>query len=160
MVAQFLTCPFCGFEFDRGDTLCEHGCPLGALCNLIRCPSCAHEFPETPRSVSWLRGLLRRKPVERPEQAGNAKTLQDLQPGQRARVVCLGAHRASRHDTLAVFGLELGAEVTLVQRRPTCVVQVDETTLALDAEIAREILVQPVPPSATTDRRETADKRG
>jgi len=35
--------------------------------------------------------------------------------------------------------------VTLVQRRPSCVIRIGETELALDLEIAEEILVQPRP---------------
>jgi Fe2+ transport system protein FeoA len=45
---------------------------------------------------------------------------------------------------LAVFGLVPGAEVEVLQRRPTCVVRIGETDLALDADIANEILVEPV----------------
>ena len=64
-MAEYLTCPMCGFGFEKDDTLCAHGCPLGALCNLIRCPSCAYEFPQTPRAVSWLRRLFKRIPTGR-----------------------------------------------------------------------------------------------
>jgi len=58
--------------------------------------------------------------------------------------VCLGAGGESRHNALAVFGLVPGAEVTLVQHRPSPVVRVGETTLALDKEIAEEIVVTPL----------------
>jgi Fe2+ transport system protein FeoA len=36
-----------------------------------------------------------------------------------------------------------GAEVTLIQRRPACVVKIGETELALDPEIAADLLVRP-----------------
>ncbi len=65
-----------------------------------------------------------------------------LRHGDRATVVCMGGSNPSRHNTLAVFGLSPGAEIILVQQQPSCVVRVGETELALDAEIAREILVQ------------------
>jgi Fe2+ transport system protein FeoA len=54
----------------------------------------------------------------------------------------MGGPNPSRHNTLAVFGLVPGSEVVLVQQQPSCVIRVGETELALDAEIAREILVQ------------------
>jgi Fe2+ transport system protein FeoA len=43
-----------------------------------------------------------------------------------------------------VFGLGPDAEITLVQRQPACVIRIGETELALDPDIARDILVQPV----------------
>jgi Fe2+ transport system protein FeoA len=72
-------------------------------------------------------------------------TAQELKPGQRAKVLCLGATATERHRTLTVFGMVPGAEITLVQRQPACVLRVGETELAVDPEIAREILVEPSP---------------
>lgn len=141
---DLLTCPLCGLGFERADTLCAHGCPLGAMCRLVRCPECGYEFPEAPEGASWWDRLLGRRtetPDPRPE---GVKALADLPDGTRARVVCLGARDTGRHGSLAVFGFVPGAEVTLLQRRPACVVKVDETELALDVEIAREVLVEPV----------------
>ena len=42
-----------------------------------------------------------------------------------------------------MFGVVPGAVVTIVQQQPACVIKVGETELALDREIAREILVEP-----------------
>ncbi|MFQ5747196.1 MAG: FeoA family protein [Gemmatimonadota bacterium] len=143
MSAEYLTCPMCGYEFEPADTLCAHGCPLGSLCRLSRCPNCEYEFPETPRAVSWLRRFLSRgraAPEALPE---GVRTAEELRSGEKATVLCCGASRSSRSDTLTVFGLVPGAEITLIQRRPACVLRVGETELALDPAIAREILVQP-----------------
>ena len=153
MATQYLTCPLCGFEFDKDETLCSHGCPMGTLCNLVRCPSCDYEFPETPRAVSFVRKLLSKSEPQLVESTEGIRTLRDLKRGECARVMCLGARRASRHETLSVFGLELGAEVTLLQQRPSCVVQVGETTLALDTDIAKGILVRPVACADGGDRQ-------
>ncbi|HEX9729737.1 MAG TPA: FeoA family protein [Gemmatimonadales bacterium] len=139
-MARYLTCPFCGFEFERGDTLCAHGCPIGAVCHLIRCPTCGYEFPETPTVVSWLRRLF--TPARIPVPAVACRTVAQLRDGERARVVDLISARTSRRNALAVFGLIPGAEITLIQRRPSFVLRVGETELALDSEIAREILVE------------------
>jgi Fe2+ transport system protein FeoA len=142
MADEYLTCPFCGFEFAKEDTLCHHGCPLGAMCHLMRCPNCQYEFAEKPQAVSWLGGLMRkrRKPaVELPE---DVMSVRELRPGERARVLCLGAGSTDRHNSLAVFGLVPGAEVLLVQHQPSCVIWVGETELALDPAIAREVLVE------------------
>lgn len=141
MAVAYLTCPFCGFEFDRGDTLCSHGCPFGAGCGLSRCPNCEYEFPEQPRGVSWLRRLWRGKHARHAQPPEAAHTVRDLKKGARATVLCLGGQDTSRHNALAVFGLVPGAEISVVQQRPACVVRVGETELALDTEIACEILV-------------------
>ncbi len=144
MAIDYLTCPMCGFEFERTDTLCAHGCPLGALCHLIRCPACEYEFPETPPAVSFVKRLFRRRLPTVTGLPPGVRTAAELQPGQKAKVLCLGSTVTDRHRTLTVYGLGSGAEITLVQQQPTCVIQIGETELALDLDIARDILVQPL----------------
>lgn len=142
MAADYLTCPFCGFEFAKADTLCHHGCPLGATCRLSRCPNCQYEFPEQPAAASWWGNLFRRWRHEDREVPEQVRSVRELRPGERATVLCLGAGGPSRHNNLAVFGLVPGAEITLLQQEPAPVVRVGETELALDAAIARGILVE------------------
>lgn len=141
MADDALTCPLCGFGFARGDTLCAHGCPLGAMCRLVRCPGCGYEFPEEATTASWVDRLLGRRAAGA-ELPRGVRPLASVEPGHRARVVCLGGRNGSRHGALSVFGFVPGAEVTVLQRRPATVVRVDETELAIDAAIAREILVE------------------
>ena len=138
----FQHCPMCGMEFEKADTACAHGCPLGADCNLVRCPSCSHEFPRTPRSLSLLRRWF--GPRRRKERCGWAVGLDALRSGERAELIRLNCESPSRRNTLTVFGLSPGVEVRLLQRRPSFVVQVGETELGLDEEIAGEILVRPI----------------
>jgi Fe2+ transport system protein FeoA len=140
MADRLVICPLCGFEFEAGDTICQHGCPMRTLCNLIRCPSCDYEFPQKPKAVSWLGRLLRREsPPE--DQCGMVKPVSDLEPGETFEVYSLGAE-ASRRGALSAFGLVPGTDLTVLQQRPACVVRIGETELALDREIAREILVK------------------
>ncbi len=131
----------CGFEFDRDDTLCGHGCPLGSLCNLVCCSNCGYEFPDAPRRRSWLARIFTR-PERPPRLPLDVRAVSALAPGETATVVCLGERNGSRYGTLSVFGVVAGAQVTLVQRRPACVVRIGETELALDPEIAEELLVR------------------
>jgi DtxR family Mn-dependent transcriptional regulator len=65
-----------------------------------------------------------------------------LKSGESASVLCLGGGSTSRRSSLAVFGLVPGAELTVIQQQPACVVRIGETELALDTEIARGIMVQ------------------
>ena len=136
----------CGFEFEKTDTLCTHGCPLGALCSLSRCPSCDYEFTEKPRVVSWLGRLLGRNGCIK--EGTPAPSVRDMKSGEWALVRGVASHADAqeagnrRRNMLAAFGLIAGSEVQLIQRHPAYVVRVGETELALDAEIAQEILIE------------------
>lgn len=142
-----MNCPLCGFEFSRSDTLCHHGCPLGALCHLVRCPNCEYEFPQHPPGESWLARLLGRPPARAEYLPAEIRRADELEPGTRATVACSGSSETPRNPSLTAFGLAPGAEIVLVQQRPACVIRVGETELALDAEIARQILVRPLAPA-------------
>lgn len=139
MADRYVICPLCGFEFERVDTLCVHGCPMRTHCNLIRCPSCDYEFPQKPKAISWF-GRLFKHDAPAPIDCDGFRLVSDLAPGETSEVVSLG-EEASRRKTLSAFGLVPGSEITVIQQRPACVVRVGETELALDREIAREILV-------------------
>ena len=45
----YLHCSLCGLEFEKVDSVCEHGCPLGTTCGHVRCPGCGFEFPDPTR---------------------------------------------------------------------------------------------------------------
>ncbi|HIE09514.1 MAG TPA: DtxR family transcriptional regulator [Armatimonadetes bacterium] len=70
--------------------------------------------------------------------------LSELQPGNRGRVVFITPSIHARLDRLASLGLVPGAVVRLHQKRPSVVVDVGETQLAIDQEIAKEIYVRPM----------------
>ena len=67
-----------------------------------------------------------------------------LPVGASARVVFVSSRRHARVDRLAALGVVPGVAVRLHQRMPGFVLAVDETTLALDADIAGEIYVRRV----------------
>ena len=141
--SSYLVCPLCGLEFRGDDTLCEHGCPFRAGCPMSRCPSCGYEFAESSRSGSWatwLRSVFGNRRSKQPS-CELPLSIRHLEPGETARVSALPAVER-RRNTLAVFGLTPGTEVTLVQKSPAFVVLIGETELALDAEIAGEVLVE------------------
>lgn len=156
-----LTCPLCGFEFSQEDTACHHGCPLHTACNLTRCPLCEYEFPATPKSASWLAALFNRggkRKSERPRAPRHGQhhnpqivcpdhddqlsTVRQLAAGEAAVVVHVESDDPERSNALAVFGVLPGAEITLLQRHPSYVLQVGETQLALDGEVAGAIVVR------------------
>ncbi len=135
------TCPLCGFEFYAEDSACDHGCPLRTLCTMNRCPSCDYEFTDRPRVVSWFGRIFGRE-SDCVKETQSAPTVCDMRSGDRARVKGVLTSKGRRHNTLATFGLVAGSDIELVQRRPEYVVRVGETELALDADIARDILIE------------------
>lgn len=137
-----LQCPLCGLEFDRSSAVCHHGCPFGRFCKLIRCPSCQYEFPEPSRPLSWLARLLHPAAAAPPR---GPLDLTQLSAGETAEFVALTGPQDSRRHTLAVYGLVPGARLVLQQKRPTYILRVGETELALDADIARGISVRRCP---------------
>ena len=78
-----------------------------------------------------------------------AKTLRPLvtglpsfELGAPARIVFIAPKFHDRMDRLAALGVTPGSEIRLHQRSPSFVIEVGETTIALDPEIAREIYVK------------------
>lgn len=66
--------------------------------------------------------------------------LSGLQQGQKAVIFNMQVYNEHLHK-LMVFGLLPGAEVEVLQHFPSVVVAIGNTYLALDREIAEEILV-------------------
>ncbi|HTT69844.1 MAG TPA: metal-dependent transcriptional regulator [Anaeromyxobacteraceae bacterium] len=64
--------------------------------------------------------------------------------GSLARIVFIAPRFHDRMDRLAALGVIPGSEIRLHQRSPSYVIEVGETTIALDPEIAREIYVKRV----------------
>ncbi len=70
--------------------------------------------------------------------------LADLVPGERGKVVLVAPGHRERWEQLADLGVAPGAVLVLRQRKPSLVVEVDSTLLALEDEIARGIYLQPL----------------
>lgn len=136
-------CPLCGFEFQKRDAPCETACPMGKICQLIRCPSCHYEFPDETKKMNWLKRLFRRPKVS--PSTAEASPLTAFEEGMDCVLVCLHCKQASRRSSLEVFGLVPGTLVTIKQTSPAYVIRVGETELAIEPEIAGEIMVKRAP---------------
>ena len=68
-----------------------------------------------------------------------------LKVGEQATVAYLSTRAGSRLQRMATLGILPGSKITLVQRRPSYVIRVDETQLALDDAIAKEVYVKRMP---------------
>lgn len=72
-----------------------------------------------------------------------AVPLLHLKPGASGRVLTILTNNPRRRSTLTSYGLTPGSIVTLIQKKPTVIVKVEETEIALDREVAGDIWVKP-----------------
>jgi len=109
---------------------------LDSVCTFLgHPPICPHGKP-IPRGPWCARFLREVEPLVRP--------LSDLKLGEAGRVVFITPKSRFRLDRLSALGLIPGSVVRLAQRRPSFVLELGETTLALDEQIVREIYVKKV----------------
>jgi Fe2+ transport system protein FeoA len=67
-----------------------------------------------------------------------------LGSGESGTIVRIASTAAERLVKLSSLGVMPGVRVTLVQRNPAVVLQIAETSIALDGEVAADILVERV----------------
>ena len=68
--------------------------------------------------------------------------LSALGPGARGKVVRVSRENPARADRLMALGVTPGASVTVLQRFPGVVFLCDHTELAVEAAVARAIVVE------------------
>jgi DtxR family Mn-dependent transcriptional regulator len=68
--------------------------------------------------------------------------LNDFEVGQKGKIVFIVSSDPQRLNRLNSIGIVAGGIIKLIQKRPSIVVQIDETTVALDPDIAKEIHVR------------------
>lgn len=76
------------------------------------------------------------------EAEGVVEPLWRLAAGETARIVHIVAKDVERAVRLSSLGLVPGAVVRLNQKRPAVVLELGETTLALDASVSHDIYVR------------------
>jgi len=107
-----------------------------SVCTLLgHPPTCPHGKPIPPGECC---GAFQR--TVRPLVTG----LRTFDVGATGRIVFIAPKFHDRMDRLAALGVIPGSTVKLHQRSPSYVIEVGETTIALDPEIAGEIFVKPV----------------
>ena len=114
-----------------------------SICTLLGHPrTCPHGKP-IPRARCCEKFRTEVQPL--------VQRLSDISVGQTGRITVIAPKYHSRLDRLGSFGVVPGAEVRLRQKFPSFVIQIGETTVAVDRDIADEIFVRLAAPS--TDRR-------
>jgi DtxR family Mn-dependent transcriptional regulator len=108
-----------------------------AVCSFLgHPPVCPHGRPIPPGECCHSLSRRKLEPL--------ISRLIDLAPGQRAKVVLMAPRHRERLEQLTDLGVTPGAVLALRQRRPSLVVEVDRTLLALEDDIAGGIYVRPL----------------
>jgi DtxR family Mn-dependent transcriptional regulator len=68
--------------------------------------------------------------------------LSEFEVGSKGRITFIVPAKPSRLSKLNSLGIAAGSIIRLLQRNPSYVIQIDETTVAIDPEIAKEIYVK------------------
>ena len=98
-------------------------------------PTCIHGKP-IPRGECCAKFKKEMKPLVIP--------LEELGLGEEGRIVFIAPKSHQRLDRLSTLGIVPGSIVRMHQKNPSHVLQIGETSLALDREIVRDIYVKRV----------------
>lgn len=107
-----------------------------SVCTLLGHPPNSPDGKPIPRGECCAMFRQEMKPLVAP--------LADLMPGEQAKIVFITPGSHSRLDRLSAMGVVPGSIVKLHQKRPSYVIQLGETTIAVDRDITREIFVKKV----------------
>lgn len=121
----------CEFEHILSPEVTESVCTF-----LGHPPTCPHGKP-IPRGECCRTFKREVKPLVVP--------LTELNVGEQGKITYITTHHHARLDRLTALGIVPGNTVRLHQKRPSFIVQVDETHIAMEPEIAREIYVRRLP---------------
>lgn len=118
----------CEFEHILNPEVTESVCTF-----LGHPPTCPHGRP-IPRGECCKTFKREVKPLVRP--------LVDLDVGDSASIVFITTRHHTRLDRLSSLGVIPGNRIKLHQKRPSVIIQIDETQIALERNIAEEIYVK------------------
>jgi DtxR family Mn-dependent transcriptional regulator len=118
----------CRFEHIMSEQATESVCTL-----LGHPPLCPHGKP-IPRGECCQKFKRQLTPLVIP--------LTELNSGETCRIVFITPKTHSRLDRLGSLGIVPGGMIKLHQKRPTFVLRIGETDVALDSDVAREIYVR------------------
>ncbi len=120
----------CSFEHTLTPEVAE------SICTLIgHPPTCPHGLP-IPKGNCCIATKSEITPLVNP--------LDKLKVGETGRIIFIVSRQHTRLDKLSTLGIVPGTVLRVHQKRPAFVLQLDETTLALDPEIVKEIYVKKV----------------
>lgn len=118
----------CSFEHTLSPEVTDSICTL-----LGHPPTCPHGLP-IPRGACCKKTRDELKPI--------VQQLSVLEVGDTGRIIFVASNSHVRLDKLGSLGIVPGSTIRVHQKRPAFVIQIGETTLALDPDIIKEIYVR------------------
>ena len=118
----------CKMEHILSEELTESVCTF-----LGHPPKCPHGKP-IPRGECCKKYKIEVEPL--------VVRLTEFEVGLKGRIVFIVSSETARLNKLSSMGITAGSVIKLLQKRPSFVIQIDESTIAIDPEIAREIYVK------------------
>jgi DtxR family Mn-dependent transcriptional regulator len=98
-------------------------------------PTCPHGKP-IPRGECCKKLKVQVTPV--------VTRLSEFEVGASGKITFIVPSDPSRISKLNSLGITAGSVIKFIQKIPSCVIQIDETTVAIDPEIAREIYLKKI----------------
>ena len=127
----------------RDDTVLADACKMehilseeltDSVCTFLGHPqTCPHGKP-IPRGECCKKYKVEVEPV--------VTRLSEFEVGSKGRITFIVPTKPSRLSKLNSLGIAAGSIIRLLQRNPSYVIQIDETTVAIDPEIAKEIYIK------------------
>ncbi len=122
----------CRMEHILSEELTESVCTF-----LGHPPTCPHGKP-IPRGECCKKFRVDVAPV--------VTRLSDFEVGATGRITFIVSTDPSRINRLNALGIAAGSVIRHLQKTPSCIIQIDETTVAIDPEIAKVIYLKKVTP--------------
>ena len=120
----------CEFEHILSEEVTDSVCTF-----LGHPPTCPHGNP-IPRGECCRTFRKELRPLVAP--------LTEFEVGKQGKIVYITTQHHTRMDRLNALGILPGSVVRLHQKRPSIILQIDQTNIAIETDIAREIYVKPV----------------
>jgi len=120
----------CKMEHILSEELTESVCTF-----LGHPPTCPHGKP-IPRGECCNKFRVDVTPV--------VTRLSEFEVGSKGRITFIVPSDPSRISKLNSLGITAGSVIRFLQKTPSCILQIDETTVAIDPEIAKEIYIKKV----------------
>ena len=118
----------CKMEHILSEELTESVCTF-----LGHPPKCPHGKP-IPRGECCKKYTIEVEPL--------VVRLSDFEVGLKGRIVFIVSAETARLNKLGSMGITAGSIIRLLQKKPSYVIQIDETSIAVDPDIAKEIFVK------------------
>ncbi|MBI4970981.1 MAG: ferrous iron transport protein A [Candidatus Omnitrophica bacterium] len=146
-----MICDLCHHEFNESEArgACS-GCGTQKSCGGVRCPRCYYEMVSAPGWISGIARFFNRKSgreavcEEKEFSEKSGVSLNEFEVNRSAEIVDLRTvDNLILRKIIAMDALP-GAKITLVQKFPSLVFRINESSFSIDKELASVICVKPI----------------